>query len=209
MKKLTAGDWDAIQKRRPARRYIQSVEDGTVRVVFDSEILRTKKDEQDILGYVWDKDWNKIEAKCIINGSPKIYAMGGEDWGFFNEFIDICKANDIGPEDIPGSVFDVTKTGDWTQEFAYVGRDGSVSTTSKPKPIELKENLIQDTREIVADLKKNSPELAMLGWTKPDFFKILSIKSQSQIKSGDATRILPKLVEEGLLKVDNDKVSIL
>lgn len=209
MKKLTAGDWDAIQKRRPARRYIQSVEDGTVRVVFDSEILRTKKDEQDILGYVWDKDWSKIEAKALINGSPKIYAMGGEDWGFFNEFIDTCKANDIGPEDIPGSVFDVTKTGDWTQEFVYVGKDGNVGATPESKPIELKENLIQDTRDIVTDLKKNSPELSMLGWTKPDFFKILSIKSQSQIKSADATKILPKLVEEGLLKVDNDKVSIL
>ena len=213
MKKLTSSDWDAIQQKRPARYFIQSVEDGKVRIKFDTEIYRVEPGEKDGLGNVWNKDWNKIESKVtivdhrdkLLIGTSKIYSLGGEDFSFFGDFIACCKRNDIRPESIPDKVFDITKTDVWEQVIEYVGSENKSIT--KEEKIEIEENLFGDGIEVIKSLKENSPDLVALGFTKNDFLKILSIRGK--IKPSEGETLLPKLVKEKIITIDGDKVSIL
>jgi len=213
MKKLTIEDWDTIQKNRPARYFIQNVEDGKVRVKFDTEIYKVETGDQDGLGNVWDKDWNKIEAKATILdhkdkaniGASKIYSLGGEGFSFFSDFIACCKNNGVRPEDVPGAVFDITKTDQFKQEIIYIGREGS--GTVNPTGTEVKEDLLADAKEVVKNLKESSPDLVKLGFSKEDFLKILDIRGK--IKRGDAVALLPKLESNSIIKTEGDRIAIL
>jgi len=205
MKKLTADDWDKIQKEAPSRYFVQGVEDGKLRVTFDSEIVCVPKGDEDLLGNVWQHEWAKNEAKVFIKGSPKIYSMGGAGWSFIREFIAECKEHGITPERIPGSVFDITKTGDWTQEIEYIGRG---DTEGKPvDEIKINENTKRDVLDTIKDLKINSPELLTGGIKKPDFLKIVFIRGK--VKTTDTELLLPELEKQGVLKVEDDRITVL
>lgn len=202
-RKLTTQDWDVIQQSRPARYFVQSIEDGDLRVTFKSEMFVTEKGDEDILGNVWDKEWDKIEARAIVRGEPKIYSFGGRGWSFSNDFIDICRANDIPPENLPGCTFIITKTGDWTQEFKYVGReDGVKSDTSNN--IEIKENILRDAKEVINNLKENSPDLVAIGLSKEDFLKVAKIRGK--INPTDMEKILPELEKQSLITFKDNKI---
>ena len=207
VKKLTSDDWDKIQKEQPSRYYVQSVEDGTVRVEFDSEIVCIEKGDEDSLGNVWGKDWAKNEAQVFINGEPKIYSLGGTTWSLIRQFITVCKSNGITPEDIPGSVFEVTKTGDWEQEIVYIGRGDDSKPTTSTKAIELSENLVQDAKDVVTDLKKNSPDLLKGGILLPDFLKAAAIRGS--IKTHDMKKVIPKLEADKIIEIKDDRVFVL
>ena len=199
MKKLTSADWDAIQKKRPARYFIQSVADGTLRVIFDSEIFTTERGDQDSLGNVWDKIWTKAEAK--------IFSFGGTEWTFLNQFIEVCKANEITPEQVPNKVFDITRTGDWEQEIVYVGEESNLDKLKKDDSIKISEDLVRDAKEVIANLKENSPDLVSLGFNKPDFIKVMSIRGK--LKSHETEAILPELEKQKILKVEGDRINVL
>lgn len=207
-KKLTAADWDDIQANRPARRYILSIEDGTVRVVFDSELISTEPGEEDMLGYVWEpkseKKWTKVEAKARVNGEPKVFSMGGVGFSFCGDFISLCKANGITPDKVPGSVFDITKTGDWTQEIKYVGREDTIDDKTT---IPISEDIVKDIKETLADLKENSPDILKTVTAKSELIKILAIRSRN--KPTEIERALPEIVKAGILKLEDDRVDIL
>lgn len=203
-KVLTQDDWDNIQKEQPSRYYTQSVEDGTLRVIFQSEIVAVEKGDEDSLGNVWEKEWVKNEAYVTVNGSPKLYSLGGRTWSFLREFIEECKNNDIRPEDIPGCVFEITKTGDWTQEIKFVGRDGDVSPT--PKEIKIPDDKLKEATDVIKDLKSNSPDLVKGSISTPDFIKILGIRST--INSSMIKSLIPVLEKNGVLSVKDNKISI-
>lgn len=199
-------DWDNLQKNRPARYFVHSIEDGKLRITFDSEIFKTEKGDEDILGNVWGKEWSKVEAKVIIKGQPKIYSLGGEGWSFINDFIACCRNNEIAPEKLPGCVFDITRTGDWTQEIEYVGRESEITGKDKPT-LELSDKLINDAKEVLSTLKENSPDLVSLGLSKPDFIKVMSIRGK--IKSSDTERLIPELEKNKDIEIKDDKILIL
>lgn len=209
MKKLTAKDWDVIQKNRPARRYIQSVEEGTVRVVFDSELVQVEPGEEDLLGFVWEpkgeKKWTKVEAKVTINGEPKIYSLGGLEFSFIGDFISCCRQNDLQPDNIVGAVFDITKTGDWTQEIKFIGKSDKVSNLDKPL-INITENLKRDAIDAINNLKENSPDLAKVGFSINDFLKVLSIRAN--IKTDEGKNLLPELEKDNLITIVDGKVTL-
>ncbi len=206
VKKLTSDDWDKIQKEAPSRYFIHSVEDGKLRVTFDSEIVSVEKGDEDLLGNIWQNDWTKNEAKCFINGEPKIYSLGGQGWSFMRQFISVCKANGLSPDDIPGSVFDITKTGDWEQEIEYIGESDKLPSDSK-EPIKVDENKKQDVMDTIKEIKINSPELLKGGIKKPDFLKMILIRGK--VKTKDTEKLLPELESEGILKVEDDRITVL
>jgi hypothetical protein len=205
-KKLTMEDWDRIQKEGPSRYYVQSIEEGTVRVQFNSEIVCTERGDEDILGNVWTKEWSKNEAKVFINGEPKIYSLGGSTWSQIRDFISVCKANKLGTSDIPGSVFDIKKTGDWTQEIKYVGKAEDIEK-QQIKPIKLSDNTIQEILDVIKDLKINSPSLLEGGLKKPDFLKLMRIRGH--VESAETEAAIPELVNKNVIKVEADRIVVL
>ena len=213
VKKLTASDWDAIASRRPARYFIQSVEDGAVRIKFETEPYLVESGKEDGLGNVWTKDWNKIEAKVTIIshkdeqvvGTSKIYSLGGEEFSLFADFIACCKRNGLRPEDIPDKVFEITKTDVWDQVVKYVGPEGGTTPSPTQSP-ELKENLIGDIKEVIKNLSDSSPDLVALGFSTKDFLKILSIRGKIKPSEGEA--LLPELVSNNIIKLDGDRITI-
>jgi len=206
VKKLTSDDWDKIQKEAPSRYFVQSVEDGKLRITFDSEIVCVEKGDEDLLGNIWQHDWAKNEAKVFINGEPKIYSMGGAGWSFIREFISVCRKNEVSPEDIPGSVFDITKTGDWTQEIEYIGKSDEVKSDKK-QPIKIDENKKTDVMDTIKEIKINSPELLKGGIKKPDFLKMILIRGK--VKTTDTDKLLPELEKEGILKIKDDRIEVI
>jgi len=205
-KKLTADDWNNIQKQQPSRYYIQSVDDGKVRVTFDSEIVIVEKGDEDILGRVWQNDWKKVEAKAFINGEPKIYSLGNAEWSKTRDFINACKANGIRPEDVPGSVFDVTMSGPFEQEIVYLGKADKLGKSSD-ELLKIDENLKRDALEAIKDLNSNSPELVKGGILKSDFLKAMLIRGK--VKTTDMEKLIPELEKEEVLKITDDRVFIL
>jgi hypothetical protein len=204
MKKLTSDVAKKILKNRPARRFIQSVDDGKVRVIFDSDLIITQEGEEDILGFVWEKDWDKVEARTIINGEPRIYSLGGVEFSFVPEFISVCNKHGIELEDIEGHAFDITKTGDWTQEIEYVGkvdREGKV----KEDETEIEEDLINDAIETINDIKENSPDLVK-NWKKNDLITALSVRGR--MKASEAKSVIKPLEDKNVISVDDDKITV-
>lgn len=206
VKKLTSEDWDKIQKEAPSRYFIQSVEDGKLRVTFDSEIVSVERGDEDLIGNIWQSEWTKNEAKVFINGEPKIYSLGGAGWSFIRQFISVCKKNGITPEDIPGSVFEITKTGDWEQEIKYLGKEKDLDI-KKPKPTKIDENIKRDVLDTIKDLKINSPELLKGGIKKPDFLKVVLIRGK--VKTTDTESLLPELEKDNVIKIEDDRITVL
>jgi len=208
MRKLTKSDYSKIQKNKPARYYVLSIEDGTVRVTFDSDLFVTAKGEPDSLGNIWEKDWDKVEAKVFINGQPKLFSFGGVDWSFIDTFIAVCNQNEVDPEDLPGHIFDITMPEDWTYNISYIGKDDGTTTKGSSKPIvNVKEDVIRDLKEVIENLKKNSPAIIEGGLPTSEFLKICSIKGQ--VNASQAEAALPKLEEEKVILISDDKVHIL
>jgi len=209
MKKLTSNDWDKIQSERPARYFVQSVEDGTLNVVFNSEIFITKQGEEDILGNVWNKEWSKVEANVIINGEHKIYSFGSTGWSFVNDFIAVCRKNNITPDKLPGSVFEIVKLEPFKQTIKYIGRFDEVAggVTSSSPATDIKDNSFQDIVEVIGDLKHNSPDIIKNGLSKAEFIKICSIRGQ--LKSTQIDKLIPELITKGYLDIAEDKIKIL
>lgn len=205
-KKLTLDDWDRIQREAPSRYFVQSVEDGKLRVEFISEIVCVERGDEDILGNVWTREWPKNEAKVYVNGEPKVYSLGGSSWSFIRDFILVCKKHNLKPEDIPGSVFEIEKTGDWTQNIKYLGRASNLQP-SPPKEIKLNDSTMRDIKDTIKDLKTNSPELLEGGISKLDFLKMIRIRGK--VKTTDTEAMLPTLIKDGILKMENDKIFIL
>lgn len=204
VKKLTADDWDDIQSKAPARYYIQSVEDGVVRVKFDTEIVKCENGEEDLIGNKWTHDWAKCEAKVFVKDIPKIYSMGGDSWPFMRVFIAECKQKGVGPDKIPGSIFDIAKTGDWDYEVNYIGREGEGNVVSE---IKLDDDKLQDIKNTINELKKNSPDLLKGAEKKSDFLKLIYIRSK--VKPSETEKYMETLEEEGILLQDDGKISIL
>jgi len=202
-KKMTFDDWDNIQKKAPARYYVQSEEDGKVRIVLDTEVVAVEKGDEDLVGNVWDKDWTKVEAKVLINGEPKVYSFGGVEWSFLRNFIGVCKKHGIKPEDMPGHVFDITKTGDWDYEIEYVGTDDGSGNTEP----ELSDDEYSDIVSAISDIKASSPELIKAPEKKGDFLKILMIKSR--VKPSTTEKYLDRLCDEKIIEIDDNKVKVL
>lgn len=205
MKKLTSKDAEKILKERPARRYIQSKDDGKVIITFDSEIFVTKKNEEDILGFVWEKDWDKVEARVFLNGEPKIYSLGGVEFSFVADFISTCKKTGVDMDHLAGEMFEIEKTGDWTQNIKYLGKsDSSGVPTMKEIPVE--ENLIRDASNTILDIKTNNPDL-IKGWSTKDLVTALSVRGR--MHTTQATRVIPELVKLGLIEIKEDRVKVL
>jgi hypothetical protein len=201
MKKLTAEDWGKIKRSGPARFFIQSEQDGMLKVTFDSDICITTKDDEDIVGRVWTKDWDKAEAKVFINGEPKIYSLGNIKYSFLREFIGACELNGITPDTLPGSTFEIQKTGPFNQTIKYIGRDKPVSTDIPQV------NISAAIKEVIADLKSNSPDLVKKGLTVSDFVKACHVRGH--LKESDITVILPLLEESSIIKITDGKVFLL
>ena len=203
MKKLTDSEATKILSERPARRFIQSVEDGKVRLTFDSDIFVTTKGEEDILGYVWDRDWDKVEARVLINGMPKIYSLGNKEYSFVADFIETCNTNNIPLDSLEGHVFDITKTAQWTQEIDYVGKSDGASVS---KEIKVNENLLKDAMEAINDLKTNSPELVS-NCSINDLVTAISVRGR--MKASQAKDLIPELEKKGIIKITGDKTSVI
>ena len=212
---MTSDLWDEIQKRRPAKRFIQSEEDGTVRVKFESELYITEKGDKDILGFVWEKEWNKVECKVTILahrdtehvGLAKIYSLGGDEWSPFNDFITICKRNEITPELIPGCVFDITVTAPFEREYIYLGRNIGGEVKIPEPSLKIESHTLEDATEALKTIKEKSPELSAIGYSQADFLKMLTIRAH--IKSLEGERILPDLIKNNVIKVDGDTIHII
>ena len=203
VKKLTIDDWDEIQKSAPSRYYILSEADGTVRITFNTELVVVEQDDEDLLGNRWTKDWKKLEAGVLIDGESKIFSFGGVGWSFGNKIIKLLKKEGIRPEDVPGCVFDITKTGDFEYEVKFIGKEGSTT----PKTVELKDDKLGEIRNVIIDIKTNAKDTLKNVDKKADLLKLIYIRSK--LKPSVIEPYLPKLEEEGLIMVDGDKISVL
>jgi hypothetical protein len=206
MKKLTTSDWDKLQSERPARYFVQSVEDGPLKVAFDSEIFVTERGDEDILGNVWDHEWKKVEANVTINGEHKIYSFGATTWSFINEFIAECRKNDITPEQLPGHMFEIKKLEPFKQTIKYLGKTDEIGGATPSKSPDFKDNTHQNILDVIGDLKHNSPDLIKNGLSKAEFIKICSIRGQ--LKSTQVDNHLLELVSQGHLRITGDKVFV-
>lgn len=202
MKKLTADDWNKIKKSGPAQYYIQSEKDGKVRVVFDSDLCVVSKNDEDIVGRIWTKDWDKVEAKVFINDEPHIYSLGNATYSFVRDFIKACNQNNVSPDSLPGSIFEIEKTGPFTQNIVYVGKSEDKRKDSVPSM-----NISTTIKEIISDLKSNSPELVKNGFSKIDFVKACHVRGH--LKESDIEMIIPLLVESNIIKITENKVYLL
>ena len=204
-KKLTMEDWDRIQKERPARYYVQDVKDGKKRVTFQSEITLVEPNKEDLLGHIWEQDWGKLEALALVDGEAKLYSFGGVKWSFISDLIRVCKENNIKPEELPGCIFEIEKTEPFRQTIVYVGRaDDKDLAQIKKKDIKIEENLIRDAKEVISDLKMNSPDLVKGGLLRSDFIKAAKIRGQ--IEQSKMEMLIPELEKLGILKVIDNRV---
>jgi hypothetical protein len=204
MKKLTTKQANKILRERPARRFIQSVEDGTVEITFDSEIFVTSEGEEDILGFIWEKDWDKVEARVLINGEPRIYSLGGTEFSFMADFISTCNKYGVDIENLEGETFKITKTGDWTQEIQYVGKKSSSGKPLK-KEVEVEEDLVEDAINTINDIKENSPDL-LKGWKENDLITALSVRGR--MRASEARDVLPVLIKKNIISIKDGKVKV-
>jgi hypothetical protein len=202
MKKLTSEDWNKIKKEGPARYFIQSEKDGILRVTFDSDLCTTTKDEEDIIGRIWTKDWDKVEAKVFINDEAKIYSLGNASYSFVRDFIKTCMQNGITPDTLTGSIFEIEKTGPFAQNITYVGRSTDAPKTNIPNV-----NISTTIKDVISDLKSNSPLLLKQGLTKADFVKACHVRGH--LKESDIEMILPLLEETNIIKITDGKVYLL
>jgi len=202
VRKLTEEDWNKLQKGM-SRYYIQSVEDGTVKVQFDSEIVVVEPGDEDLLGRVRPEDRPPIaEAKAIIDGVEKIYVFGNPSFSFTRGFIEECKKHGLKPSDVPGSVFEITRTGDWEQEFKYIGRaDGKKADTI------VDDKTKQTVIDTIEEIKKNSSEILDGGIGKNAFTKMIYIRGK--VSTSDTESLLPELEKEGIITVKGDKVFVI
>jgi len=206
MKKLTIEDWKTIQKNQPSRYFIQSIEDGKLSVTFDSELVVIDGGEEDLLGRMRDSDKKPLaQAKVFIKGEPKLYVMGNPEFSFTRQLINVCLQNSLKPEDLPGKVFEITRTGDWTQEIEYIGEDDGTGKVES-KGIEISENTKQDIMDVIKEIKISSPDILKGGVKKPDFLKLVNIRGK--VKTTDVERLLPELEKEGILEVKDDRVNV-
>ena len=203
VKKLTQSDWDKLQ-RQSSIYFVQSVEDGKLRVKFDSELVVVEPGDEDLIGRMRPDDRAPIaEARVIIDGESKIYIFGNPSWSFTRSFIEVCKKNGLKPEDIPGSVFDITKTGDWEYEIKYVGKEDG----SSPASIKIDDRTKSDILDTITEIKKNSPDILKDGIGKNAFIKMIYIRGK--INTSDTEALLPELEKEGILEIKGDKIFVI
>lgn len=212
VKKLTATDWDEIQKSSPTSYYIQSVEDGELDVEFVTEIVVVERGDEDLVGNVWEKDWDKCEAKVIINGENKLYSMGGPTWNFMRKFVAECKKNSIRPEDVPGSIFRIRKElemGNNGKEYEnpFIKYIGKADGTKAGEELKLNEDKVAEIKDAIKDMKKNSADLIKDPLKTADFLKLLYIRCK--MKPSESEKYLPKLAEDKFIDVDDDMIMVL
>ena len=128
--------------------------------------------------------------------------MGNANYSFVRDFIKVCSINGITPESLPGCIFEIEKTGPFSQNINYLGR------TEEKKPSGLPSiNISTVIKEITSDLKSNSPDLVKKGLTKGDFIKACHVRGH--LKESDIEMILPLLEETSIIKITDGKVYLL
>jgi hypothetical protein len=162
--------------------------------------------------------WPKVEVKCdvitctgdrALEGEDKFFRLGGTNSGLLKAFVREMKNNDISNKDMKGTKWSIQgeKEQFWKYSVEYIGReDVSEDTTLPPaKPTKKVSGIEQDTLDA---LKAKKDQSSKAGLPKSDVLAYLAFIRKE--KSEDIEKNLwPKLIEEKVIEVKNNKIYIL
>lgn len=200
-RKVSEEDWKTIEReiRESEYRYkILDVEDGEVIVEFVDTIYETQKGDEDLLGRIWEKDWSKIEAKVLMNGTPCIMSFAWRTSAIFRTFKARCQELGISPNDLPGTKWTFEKKSASEYIIKYLGK-----SDVKEQEIKLPD---KDFDEIVNVIKalQDEPELMADGINEGDFIKAIAIRTNSKVSK--VREYLPELISKKLIKLADGKI---
>jgi len=212
---ITEDELNNILKSAPGKYFFHRVEDGEVILTFTSPITITDPGEEDLLGRIWDpkvtdengnplldinnqprQKWSKVEAECLINGVKHVYSFGGKQSSSLRKLLEKMNENDITNETLPGTKWSITRVGKWDWIIQYLGREEKKQSTKSNSNID-------KIRKSIEELKKDNPS-ASDGITKNEFLQTISFLAG--IKPVDIISVWDDLVDNGIIKVDGDKI---
>lgn len=199
-KKVTEKTWDEIQKNAKGDYFILDEEAGNVVVEMLSEHYVVETGDKDLAGRLWDKDFPVNQVKALVNEETKIFSLGWDSGPLLKKLIANCKKNGIGPDDLPGTKWNMQKVGKYDYNMEYLGRASEVKKTDS--------NVSDEYRKVKYTIEslKNEPELAQ-GKTKDSFLAIVGLKAQ--IPKVEVSKQFDSLVENNVIKEVNGTIVIL
>jgi len=199
-KKVNKDTWNEIQKNSKGDYFILDEDKGRVQVEMLSEHYLVEAGDKDLAGRLWDKEWAKNEIKALVDQETKIFSLGWTTGALLRKFIAVCKKNDIGPDDLPGTKWEMEKTGEYEFDIIYKGKSDSPNVTSS-EPVDEEYSKIKNT---VLSLK-DEPELAE-GKGKDSFLAIVGLKAQ--IPKADVVNKFEDLIKDNVIKEVDGKIVI-
>lgn len=165
----------------------------TYEVYYKTNIEKTEPGDEDLLGNIWEQDWEKFEAKADIDygegSQDKILSLGGmfessyggepRPNGYFSDWIDVWSEYLEEPGNIKGTRWKVEMIDDWEWDITYLGSDFSEEESNKA------EELVKEAYSNIDD-KVNSSDVDTIAqavlMNKMSDFADLGINDKDEIK---------------------------
>jgi len=219
-KTVTNDMFDDILKEGGSQYFFHKEDTGEIELTFTSSINQVEPGDEDCLGRIWNppvtdangnplldfsgnvrEPWAKFEAQCLINGVPHVYSFSGRKSSVLKNMIMAMKREEISNEDLPGTIWTIDRIGKWDWNIKYIGKDEGDKTpsTSPSKESSIDKNVI--------DALKAKKDQGEDGIKKSDILAYLSFVTHQ--RASDVEKLIPKLVEERVIKVTGDFIYIL
>ena len=220
--------FDEILSNELPRLFFVRDDTGKIEIVFDSSIEKIEPGDTQLTGFEWtptlDRDgntrvddkgnprkpWSTFQVHAHVTDAVnpkdigvKIYSFGGEFSSQLREFVKVMKARGISNQNLKGTKWSIELIGknDWS--IQYLGKDKDTKQSKEPKK-EVKEDTeeIKKIKEALSVKKGQHSDL-----TKHDISSYLSFLLGKPTE--ECEKMIPDLVDRGIIKVDGDNVEIL
>ena len=195
--------------------------DGSVTVIFTSELNQVEPGEKDILGKVWipktkdddgnpllDKNnrprqaWSKFEVKAIIKGKEKVYGLGSDFGAQFRGTVFEMAKNNIKSNELPGTKWKYRALPNWKWDITYLGRVELPKEIKNGKSKE--ESNVEKVKAAVLKAKENQPRIGLTGVDRKDLVDAVAFLTKLDEKKVNA--VWSKVLESGVIKEVDGKV---
>lgn len=205
-------------------------DDGSIMATFLTGIAKVEPGEKDLVNRDWhpplkDKDgnpildrqgnpreaWDKFEVKCKIKDKEIVYGLGGKNGVLFRGIVSEMKNNSLSNDDIPNTKWRIkcVDSSRYKWDIEYLGKENE---TLKKEPIKETKEEKSDSEEYdrvvkeIIDIKDKNKARVLAGLDTDELVEAASFKAHVDDKL--ITSWLPKLEEDGVIKIAGNKIYI-